>query len=76
MYFETDSKVFKMYFQYLNTIFLYFNPTWQKNLNFAPCLKYTLDVVKLYFIKSVIKNLVRMCNVKLQTSFQVQMITE
>ena len=29
-------------------------------------------VVKL---SSVIKNLVRMCNVKLQTSFQVQMIT-
>ena len=26
MYFETDFKVFKMYFQYLNTIFLYFNP--------------------------------------------------
>ena len=25
MYFETDFKVFKMYFQYLNTIFLYFN---------------------------------------------------
>ena len=76
MYFETDSKVFKMYFQYLNTIFLYFNPTWEKNLNFRPCLKYILDVVKLYFIKSVIKNLVRMGYVKLQTSFQVQMITE
>ena len=26
MYFETDFKIFKMYFQYLNTIFLYFNP--------------------------------------------------
>ena len=26
MYFETDFKVFKMYFQYLNTILLYFNP--------------------------------------------------
>ena len=26
MYFETDFKVFKRYFQYLNTIFLYFNP--------------------------------------------------
>ena len=26
MYFETDFKVFKMYFQYLNTIFLYFIP--------------------------------------------------
>ena len=25
MYFETDFKVFKKYFQYLNTIFLYFN---------------------------------------------------
>ena len=28
MYFETDFKVFKMY---LNTIFLYLNPIWQKN---------------------------------------------
>ena len=26
MYFEADFKVFKMYFQYLNTILLYFNP--------------------------------------------------
>ena len=26
MYFEVDFKVFKMYFQYLNTILLYFNP--------------------------------------------------
>ena len=26
MYFETDFKAFKMYFQYLNTILLYFNP--------------------------------------------------
>ena len=26
MYFQTDFKVFKMYFQYLNTILLYFNP--------------------------------------------------
>ena len=26
MYFETDFKVFKIYFQYLNTILLYFNP--------------------------------------------------
>ena len=47
MYFETDFKVFKMCFQYLNTIFLSFNPIWQKNLNFRPCLKYTLSVVKL-----------------------------
>ena len=46
MYFETDFKVFKMYFQYLNTIFLYFNPIWQNNLNFRPCLKYILGVVK------------------------------
>ena len=52
MYFETDFKVFKMYFQYLNTIFLYFNPIWQKNLNFRPCLKYILSVVKLYFMKT------------------------
>ena len=37
MYFETDFKVLKMYFQYLNTIFLYFKR--QKNLNFRPCLK-------------------------------------
>ena len=51
MYFKTDFKVFKMYFQYLNTIFLYFNPIWQKNLNFRPCLKYILSVVKLHFIK-------------------------
>ena len=50
-YFETDFKVFKMYFQYLNTIFLYFIPIWQKNLNFHPCLKYILSVVKLYFMK-------------------------
>ena len=51
--FETDFKVFKMYSQYLNTIFLYFNPIWQKkiNLNSRPCLKYILSVVKLYFIK-------------------------
>ena len=27
---------FKMYFQYLNTIFLYFNSIWQKKLNFRP----------------------------------------
>ena len=33
MYFETDFKVFKKYFEYLNTIFLYFNPIWQNNLN-------------------------------------------
>ena len=26
MYFEADFKVFKMYFHYLNTILLYFNP--------------------------------------------------
>ena len=26
VYFETDFKVFKMCFQYLNTILLYFNP--------------------------------------------------
>ena len=26
MYFETDCKVFKIYFQYLDTIFLYLNP--------------------------------------------------
>ena len=50
MYFETDFKVFKMYFQYLNTIFLYFNTIWQKNLNFRPCLKYILSVVELYFM--------------------------
>ena len=47
MYFETDFKVFKMNFQYLNTIFLYYNP----NSNFCHCLKYILSVVKLYFIK-------------------------
>ena len=52
MYFETDFKVFKMYFQYLNTILLYFNPVWQRNLNFRPCLKYILSVVKLYFMKT------------------------
>ena len=40
-----------MYFQYLSTIFLYFNPIWQTNLNFRLCLKYILSVVKLYFIK-------------------------
>ena len=51
MYFETGFKVFKMYFQYLNTIFLYFNPIRQKNLNLRPCLEYILSVVKLYFIK-------------------------
>ena len=51
MYFETDFKVFKMYVQYLNTIFLYFNPIRQKKLNFCPYLKYMLSVVKLYFIK-------------------------
>ena len=51
MYFEADFKVFKMYFQYLNTILLYFNPIWQRNLNFRPCLKYILNVVKLYFMK-------------------------
>ena len=50
MYFETDFKV-KMYFQYLNTIFLYFNPIWQKKLNFRPCLKYILSVVKLFHLK-------------------------
>ena len=50
MYFETDFKVFKMYFQYLNIIFLYFNTIWQKNLNFRPGLKYILSVVKLYFM--------------------------
>ena len=50
MYFETYFKVFKMYFQYLNTIFLYFNTISQKNLNFRPCLKYILSVVKLYFM--------------------------
>ena len=50
MYFDTDFKVFKMYFQYLNTIFLYFNPIWQKNLNFHPCLKYILSVVKINII--------------------------
>ena len=47
MYFETDFKEFKMYFQYLNTIFLYFNP----NSNCCHCLQYILSVVKLYFIK-------------------------
>ena len=26
MYFEADFEVFKMHFQYLNTILLYFNP--------------------------------------------------
>ena len=52
MYFEADFKVFKMFFQYLNTIFLYFNPIWQRNLNFRPCLKYILSVVKLYFMKT------------------------
>ena len=52
MYFEADFKVFKMYFQYLNTILLYFNPVWQRNLNFRPCLKYILSVVKLYFMKT------------------------
>ena len=51
MYFETDFIVFKMYFQYLKTIFLYFNPIWQDKLNFCPCLKYILSVGKLYFIK-------------------------
>ena len=51
MYFETNFKLFKMYFQYLNTIFLYFNPIWQKSLNFRPCLKYILSVVQLYLIK-------------------------
>ena len=54
MYFETDFKVFKMYFQYLNTIFLYFNPIWPKKLNFRPCLKYILGVVK--FVKSKPQN--------------------
>ena len=46
MYFQTDFKVFKMNFQHLNTILLYFNPVWQRNLNFRPCLKYILSVVK------------------------------
>ena len=52
MYFEANFKVFKMYFQYLNTILLYFNPIWQRNLNFRPCFKYILSVVKLYFMKT------------------------
>ena len=51
MYFETDFKVLKMYFQYLNTIFLYFIPISQKNLNFRPCLKYISSVVNLQFMK-------------------------
>ena len=38
-----------MYFQYLDTIFLYYNPIWQKNLNFRPCLKYILSVVNTQF---------------------------
>ena len=41
-----------MYFQSLNTILLYFNPIRQRNLNFRPCLKYILRVVKLYFMKT------------------------
>ena len=52
MYFEADFKVFKMYFQYLNTILLYFNPIWQRNLNLRLCLKYILSVVKLYLMKT------------------------
>ena len=46
------TKPYVFWFQYLNTIFLYFNPSiWQKDLNFHPWLKYILSVVKLYFIK-------------------------
>ena len=51
MYFETDFKVFKMYFQYLNTIFLYFNPIWQKKFKFSPLFEiYLKYVVKLHFM--------------------------